>query len=137
MGIGKGLFTGGVVMLGYFSVLIVTAMVAVTFGNYATDLFLGENANPIWVKIFAAAIVILLTYVNSIGAEAVTKAQAGIVSIVLVDFERLCHCHAYEYERLAAGSFFLPSIFLYPGQRGPDLLRLPGIWRDLFCRWRY
>jgi amino acid transporter len=83
-GFGKGLFTGGVVMLGYFSVLIVTAMVAVTFGNYATDLFLGENANPIWVKIFATAIIILLTYINSIGAEAVSKAQAGIVSIVLV-----------------------------------------------------
>jgi amino acid transporter len=83
-GFGKGLFTGGIVMLGYFSVLIVTAMVAVTFGNYATDLFLGENANPIWVKIFAAAIIILLTFVNSIGAEAVTKSQTVIVSIVLV-----------------------------------------------------
>jgi amino acid transporter len=83
-GYGKGLFTGGIVMLGYFSVLIVTAMVAVTFGNYATELFLGENASPIWVKIFAAAIVILLTFVNSIGAEAVTKAQTVIVSIVLV-----------------------------------------------------
>jgi amino acid transporter len=71
-------------MLGYFSVLIVTAMVAVTFGNYATDLFIGENANPIWVKIFAAAIVIVLTFVNSIGAEAVTKAQTVIVSIVLI-----------------------------------------------------
>jgi amino acid transporter len=83
-GYGKGLFTGGIVMLGYFSVLIVTAMVAVTFGNYATDLFLGENANPIWVKIFAAAVVILMTFLNSIGAEAVTKAQTAIVTIVLV-----------------------------------------------------
>lgn len=83
-GYGKGLFTGGIVMLGYFSVLIVTAMVAVTFGNYATDLLLSETANPIWVKIFAAAIIILLTFVNSIGADAVTKAQTVIVSIVLV-----------------------------------------------------
>jgi amino acid transporter len=83
-GFGKGLFTGGVVMLGYFSVLIVTAMVAVTFGNYATDLIFGESANPIWVKIFAAAIVIFLTFLNSIGAEAVTKAQTVIVTIVLV-----------------------------------------------------
>lgn len=81
-GFGKGLFTGGIVMLGYFSVLIVTAMVAVTFGNYATSL-LGLT-NPIWVKIFAAAIVILLTYVNSIGAETVTKVQSAIVTIVLV-----------------------------------------------------
>ena len=30
-GYGKGLFTGGLVVLGYFSVLIVTAMVAVSF----------------------------------------------------------------------------------------------------------
>ena len=83
-GFGRGLFTGGMVMLGYFSVLIVTAMVAVTFGNYATDLFLGENANPIWVKIFATAIIILLTFVNSIGAEAVSKVQTAIVTVVLV-----------------------------------------------------
>jgi amino acid transporter len=83
-GYGKGLFTGGIVMLGYFSVLIVTAMVAVTFGNYAFDLFLPENANPIWAKVFSAAIIILLTFVNSIGAEAVTKAQTAIVTIVLV-----------------------------------------------------
>ncbi len=86
-GFGKGLFTGGLVMLGYFSVLIVTAMVAITFGNYATDLLsqiLGVTANSIWIKIFAAAIIILLTFVNSIGAEAVTKAQSVIVTIVLV-----------------------------------------------------
>jgi amino acid transporter len=83
-GFGKGLFTGGLVMLVYFSVLIVTAMVAVTFGNYATDLFLGENANPIWVKVFAAAILIVLTAVNSTNAETVTKAQTAIVTVVLV-----------------------------------------------------
>jgi amino acid transporter len=81
-GFGSGLFTGGMVMLGYFSVLIVTAMVAVTFGNYATGL-LGLT-NPIWVKVFAAAIIILLTYVNSVGAETVTKVQSAIVTIVLV-----------------------------------------------------
>jgi amino acid transporter len=83
-GYGKGLFTGGIVMLGYFSVLIVTAMVAVSFGNYATELFLGEGAPAIWVKVFAAAIIILLTFVNSIGAEAVTRAQTAVVSIVLL-----------------------------------------------------
>jgi amino acid transporter len=71
-------------MLGYFSVIIVTAMVAVSFGNYATSLFLGEDAAQVWVKIFAAAIVVLLTFVNSIGADAVTRAQTAVVSIVLV-----------------------------------------------------
>jgi len=79
----SGPFTGGIVMLGYFSVIIVTAMVVVSFGNYATSLFLGEGAPQLWVKIFAAGIVNLLTYVNTIGAEAVTRAQAAIAIIVL------------------------------------------------------
>lgn len=83
-GYGSGLFTGGVVMLGYFSVIIVTAMVAVSFGNYATSLFLGDDAAEIWVKIFAAAMVILLTFVNTIGADAVARAQTAIVVVVLI-----------------------------------------------------
>jgi amino acid transporter len=83
-GFGSGLFTGGTVVLGYFSVIIVTAMVAVSFGNYAVELFLGPEAAQIWVKIFAIAIVILLTFINIIGTEAVTKAQTAVVTIVLV-----------------------------------------------------
>jgi amino acid transporter len=58
-------------------------MVAVSFGNYATELFIGADAPQIWVNIFATGITILLTYVNMVGAEAVTKAQTVIVSIVL------------------------------------------------------
>lgn len=81
---GKGLFTAGTVMLGYFSVILVAAMVALSFGSYATDLILGEGAAPIWVKIFASALVVAMTIVNMVGAEAVTKAQTVVVSIVLV-----------------------------------------------------
>jgi amino acid transporter len=87
-GYGKGLFTGGVVMLGYFSVLIVTAMVAISFGNYATSLLVGifpGIADIAWMpKALAAVLVILLTFLNSIGAETVSRAQTLIVSVVLV-----------------------------------------------------
>lgn len=83
-GYGKGLFTGGIVMLGFFSVLIVTAMVATSFGSYATELFLPDGAPAYWIKIFAVGIVILMTFLNSIGAETVTKAQTAIVTIVLL-----------------------------------------------------
>jgi len=83
-GYGSGLFTGGVVMLGYFSVIIITAMVAISFGNYAASLLLGEGAPQIWSKILAAGIIVVLTYLNSIGAEKVAKAQTAIVTIVLV-----------------------------------------------------
>lgn len=83
-GYGKGLFTGGLVVLGYFSVIIVTAMVAVSFGNYATSLIWGTAAPQIWVKIFSAGIVILLTFVNSIGADTTARVQSAIVTIVLI-----------------------------------------------------
>ena len=83
-GYGSGIFTGGVVVLGYISIIVVTAMVAVSFGNYATSLLLGSDAPRIWVNIFSTAIVILLTFVNSIGADTASKAQTAVVSIVLV-----------------------------------------------------
>jgi amino acid transporter len=83
-GYGSGLFTGGVVVLIYFSVIIITAMVAVSFGNYAASLFIGPDAPGIWVNIFTSLIVVLLTMLNIRGAEAVSKAQTAIVSIVLV-----------------------------------------------------
>jgi amino acid transporter len=82
-GYGSGLFTGGVVMLGYFSILIVCSMVAVTFGSYATSLLFGEGAAQFWPKLFAVLIICALTYVNSVGSDLVTKAQTVIVSIVL------------------------------------------------------
>lgn len=83
-GYGSGLFTGGIVVLGYFSYVIVTAMVAVSFGNYATELFMGSEVAPIWTKVFAAGVILLLTFINLTGAEMVSRAQTIIVSIVLV-----------------------------------------------------
>jgi len=71
-------------MLAFFAFIIVGALVAVSFGNYATDLFIGDGAPAIWVKVFTSAIIVLLTIVNLIGANAVTRAQTVVVSIVLV-----------------------------------------------------
>lgn len=83
-GWGTGMFAGGMVILGYFSYIITIAMVAVSFGNYATSLVLGEHSSPLWVKIFAAGLVIALTLLNVIGSEATVKAQTAVVSLVLV-----------------------------------------------------
>ncbi len=83
-GYGKGLFTGGLVILGYLSTLIVTAMVAVSFGNYFSTLFFGESAPAFLPKIFAVIIVAVLTFVNSTGTDLVTRAQSAIVTIVLL-----------------------------------------------------
>lgn len=83
-GYGTGMFTAGIVMLGYFSYLITVAMVAVSFGNYAASLFLGDNASQVWVKGFAAAVVIALTFLNMVGAQNTVKAQTVLTTIVLV-----------------------------------------------------
>lgn len=83
-GYGTGLFTGGITMLGFFSYIIIGAMVASSFGNYATKLFIGDSAPAIWINIFTTAIIIILTIVNMIGAEAVTRAQTVVVSIVIL-----------------------------------------------------
>ncbi|MCC7163695.1 MAG: amino acid permease [Anaerolineae bacterium] len=83
-GYGKGLFTGGIVMLGFFTYIIVTAMVAVSFGNYFASLLLGEDVALVWVKLFSVVIIVALTLLNLIGAGTVAKAQTAIVLIVLV-----------------------------------------------------
>lgn len=80
---GKGLFSGGIVMLGFFSVIATTAMVALSFGSYTSLLFLGEGA-PLWVaKLLASVVVLVLAFVNLYGADAATRAQTFVVSIVL------------------------------------------------------
>ena len=51
-GFGLGLITGVTAWLTYSANLLVTAMVAVSFGSYASTMFTDDSA--VWVKIFAA-----------------------------------------------------------------------------------
>jgi amino acid transporter len=59
---GNGHVTGIAAWLTYSANAIVTAMVAVSFGSYASSMFTGENAAM--VKVFAALIIIVMTVVN-------------------------------------------------------------------------
>jgi amino acid transporter len=77
----RGHFTGVTAWLTYAANAIVTAMVAVSFGNYASAMFAGENAA--WAKVFAALIIVLMTAVNIVGSTLVARAQTVIVYIVL------------------------------------------------------
>ena len=85
-GFGPGRLVGIASWFGYFSVLIVTAMVAVTFGGYAQTLFLPDDADDLWVNVFASIIVIAMAAVNTLGPEVVAKAQSFIVVILLAVF---------------------------------------------------
>src|SRR5689334_214154 len=80
-GFGDGHFTGTSAWLIYFVNAIVTAMVAVSFGGYASAAVAGENAA--WAKFFAALIIIVMTGLNITGAQLVARAQTVVVYVVL------------------------------------------------------
>jgi amino acid transporter len=86
-GFGRGRLVGVASWLGYIgAIVIVTAMVAVSFGSYATSLFIGENASHSWDHLFITALLIAMVAVNVLGAKFVERAQSMIVTGVLLVF---------------------------------------------------
>jgi amino acid transporter len=85
-GFGKGHITAITSWLLYFAALIVTAMVSVSFGNYASALFLGESSSPGWSKVLATAVVLVVAAVNIAGARFIDRVQSAIVVVLLAVF---------------------------------------------------
>jgi amino acid transporter len=86
-GFGAGRLVGIASWLGYIAaIVIVTAMVAVSFGGYATSLFVGENAGNAWNHLFITLLLLVMLAVNLIGTKLVTSAQSLIVLGVLAVF---------------------------------------------------
>jgi len=81
-GFGNGHVTGVTAWLTYAANAIVTAMVAVSFGSYASSMLTGGE-QAVWVKTFAALIIIVMTAVNIVGSKLVANAQTVIVYVVL------------------------------------------------------
>lgn len=67
--------------LGYSVNAIITAMVAVSFGSYASSVF--TNSDPNWVKIFAVLVVVATTLLNILGSTIVARVQSVIVFVVV------------------------------------------------------
>lgn len=80
-GFGPGHFTGISSWLVFASNIIVTSMVAVSFGSYASSMFTGGSGN--WAKVFAGLIVLATGTLNIVGSGAVAKAQGVIVRVVI------------------------------------------------------
>ena len=80
-GFGDGHVTGVTAWLTYSANAIVTAMVAVSFGSYASAVFTDEDTT--WVKVFAVLIVVVMTVVNIVGSKLVAGAQTVIVYVVV------------------------------------------------------
>jgi amino acid transporter len=83
-GFGNGRLVGIASWLGYFAaIVIVCSMVAVSFGSYATSLFVGDDAAGWWDNLFTTLIVLAMAGVNLVGSKIVDRAQSVIVLVLL------------------------------------------------------
>ncbi|WP_029432204.1 APC family permease [Blastococcus sp. URHD0036] len=80
-GYGNGHVTGVVGWLLLAANAIITAMVAVSFGSYASGAFADGGAG--WTKGFAVLVVLAMTALNVVGSRAVARAQTVIVVVVV------------------------------------------------------
>src|SRR3954470_23465008 len=80
-GYGVGHTATIVAWLTYAANIIVTAMVAVSFGSYASDAIAGGD--PATVKALAVVLVIVMTGLNIAGSTLVAKVQSLIVFVVI------------------------------------------------------
>ena len=83
---GNGRLVGITSWLLYFVILIVTSMVAVSFGAYGSSLFFGDDAAGYWDNILASLALLGMALVNLLGAGIVAKAQSLIVWVLLTVF---------------------------------------------------
>lgn len=80
-GFGDGHVTGVIAWLLLGANAIITGMVAVSFGSYASEAVADGSTG--WVKAFAVLVVLVMSLLNVLGSQAVAKAQTVVVVIVV------------------------------------------------------
>jgi amino acid transporter len=80
-GYGDGHIAGIIAWLILAANAIVTGMVAVSFGSYASDAF--ADGGTAWIKFFAVLLVVAMAGLNIVGSQAVARAQSVVVVVVL------------------------------------------------------
>ena len=81
-GFGEGHLAGIGSWLFFTAGSIVVAMIATSFGGYASAVLTEDDAG--WAKVFAVALILVMSGLNTIGSTAVARVQSVIVVIVLV-----------------------------------------------------
>jgi amino acid transporter len=79
-GWGQGHFTGVIAWMMLAVNAIITAMVAVSFGNYASA---AVDDTPHWTSLFAVLVLLVMTGLNILGSQVVARAQTLVVIIVV------------------------------------------------------
>jgi amino acid transporter len=86
-GFGNGRLLGIASWLGYAAAfVVVAAMLAVSFGSYATTLFVGDDAWSGWDNVFASLLIVVMTVVNMVGATFVSRVASVMVVVLLAVF---------------------------------------------------
>ena len=83
-GFGNGRLLGVASWLGYTAAfVVVAAMLAVSFGSYATVLFVGDDAWSGWDNLFASLLLVGMTLLNMTGATFVSRVASVMVVVLL------------------------------------------------------
>ena len=77
-GFGDGILSGGFNFLLYFGYIIALSVYAKAFGNYAAT-FLSSYSSPAIATILAIFIILIFTFINLLGAQAVGKSETLFV----------------------------------------------------------
>ena len=86
-GFGNGRLVGVASWLGYVTAIVVVgAMVAESFGDYAARLIVGSSIGSVWMNVFASLIVVASALLVVVGVDWVDKAQSVIVVGLLAVF---------------------------------------------------
>src|SRR4051812_37196183 len=80
-GYGNGHVTGVVAWLLFAANAIITGMVAVSFGSYASAAV--ADGGTQWTKVFAVLVVLVMAILNIVGSRAVARAQTVVVIVVI------------------------------------------------------
>lgn len=81
-GFGEGHIAGIGAWLFFTAGSIVVAMIATSFGGYASSVVAGSD--PFWAKVLAVALILVMSGLNAVGSSAVARVQSVIVTVVLV-----------------------------------------------------
>jgi amino acid transporter len=79
---GEGIFSGSIAILFYLSAMVAIAMVAKTFGTYASMIIVKENLT-LWSNIFSVGILLIFMFINLAGSSLIAKSEDIIVIIKL------------------------------------------------------
>ena len=126
-GFGHGHITGIIAWLILAANAIVTGMVAVSFGSYASSAV--GDGGEVWIKVFAVLVVVAMAMLNLAGSQAVAKAQTVVVIVVIGILTVFAVATLANMDPDLLAFSELPAVRRHRGQRGADVLRLPGFRR--------